>query len=59
MQVAHIGKRLLGEPDAPAMTAQVGGELLADGFHERHCRWPQTEGLQTKVVAACGIALGS
>ncbi len=30
MQVAHVGKRLLGEPDAPTMAAQVGGELLAD-----------------------------
>ena len=49
MQVAHVGERLLGKPNAPAMAAQVGGELLADGLHRAHCRGPQTEGLQTKV----------
>ncbi len=33
MQVAYVGKRLLGESDAPAMATQVGGELLSYGFH--------------------------
>src|ERR1700683_4976115 len=51
MQVAYVGKRLLGESDAPAMATQVGGELLSYGLHGQHCRWPQTEGLQTKVGA--------
>jgi hypothetical protein len=33
------------------MATQVGGELLSYGLHGQHCRWPQTEGLQTKVGA--------
>jgi hypothetical protein len=58
MQVTHVGKRLLGESNAPAMAAQIGGKLLADRLHRAHCRGPQTEGLQTKVGARPpGLAL--
>src|SRR6202035_492523 len=49
MQMAHVRERLLGEPNPCAMTAQGGGELLADKFHGLHCRGPQTESLQTIV----------
>jgi hypothetical protein len=49
VQVANVSQRLLGEPHALSMAAQVGGELLADGIHASHCCDPQTEGLQTIV----------
>ena len=49
MQIAEVGELLLGEADFFAMEAEVGGELLAGGFHSRNFRGPQTEGLQTKL----------
>jgi hypothetical protein len=58
VQVADVGEHLLGEADFFAMEAQVGGELLAGGFHSPNFRGPQTEGLQTEDLQAfvCKIA---